>query len=64
MGVFIQRMKMPNCCSDCPLCIKYKSSATYCNILEADINPNNAKVNRSLGCPLIEVDTSWGQMER
>ena len=61
MGVFIPTMSLPNRCVDCAFCIKYMSSATYCNLLEADINSNNAKVNRSLGCPLVEIETSWGQ---
>jgi len=64
MGVFIQNMKMPNCCAECPLCIQYKQSSAYCNLLEADINPDTAKARKSLGCTLIEINTSWGKMER
>lgn len=56
MGVFIENLKLPKACIECPFCIKYQSSSRYCNLLEADLNPNRAKTERAKGCTLKELD--------
>lgn len=62
MAVLIPNMDVPKNCVDCPFCIIYKG--TYCNLLEADINSNLAKVERLRGCKLENVvvigeDIKW-----
>lgn len=57
MGVYIPELKIPKNCVSCPLCIKYQVSCTYCNLLEADLNPKSAKEGRSKNCPLIEISS-------
>lgn len=60
MGVYIPTMKKPETCSECPFCQTYKQSSNYCHVLEADISTFTATHGRSLGCPLVEVNTNWG----
>lgn len=53
MAVLIPDMELPKKCVNCPFCIIY--IGTYCNLLEAEINPNLARVERLRNCPLQEV---------
>ena len=56
MGVYIKDFKLPKACVECPFCIKYQVSSTYCNLLEADINPKKARIQRAEGCKMIDFD--------
>lgn len=56
MGVYIDNLKLPKACVDCPFCIRYRISLAYCNLLEADINPHKAKIERAKGCTLLDLD--------
>ena len=53
MAILIPDLDMPKNCVSCPFCII--SIGKYCNLLEAEINSNLAKVERLKRCPLQDV---------
>ena len=53
MAILIPDKHVPKNCVSCSFCIIH--IGTYCNLLEAEINSNLAKVERLRGCPLQEV---------
>lgn len=53
MAILIPDKDLPKNCVSCSFCII--NIGTYCNLLEAEINSNLAKVERLRVCPLQEV---------